>query len=390
MNISKGRVERQAERQKYRVTLFKRTYNIVMVGFILGLTAVGLSIAMLYVQTMHWGSQQIQGMATLDAEYVSDHPETEFEALIEMSSKLNKALSHIEEQKTRPNGLDALVSEAEEIIKSNELKTGNIVSNTSRLKMYQTYFNFMDDITTLDVQAIRDISAQVNTAIVEHNRDVDKHIIGELTKVVEKYSALNAAITQLQRYGTINGDTYTIYLTVNELDSAIEALESVSEFPQTKPIIAVMKKNKQSIIDNNQAHVEQSLYHEFKALTEKLDGLYVQVSDIKTYADVQKNGWVLPGDYKSDEKVREIRYNGSRLSSSDWIRIDTTPTIIMERPIEETTTTTTTTTTSTSDETSTRESESFTYGTSTSTTPRTETIIPPIQTTETVTTRTNP
>ena len=51
--------------------------------------------------------------------------------------------------------------------------------------------------------------------------------------------------------------------------------------------------------------------------------------------DVIKNGWTVNGHHKNTDKVLEIRYNGNRIDSSDWIRIDLKPEVVLENTIIE-------------------------------------------------------
>ena len=94
--------------------------------------------------------------------------------------------------------------------------------------------------------------------------------------------------------------------------------------------IDIVNKQKDDIVKNNKSYVEKMSYDKFKDAASKLNGIYVQVSSVKTVEDVIKNGWVVNGRHKNTDKVLEIRYNGSRIDSHDWVRIDLKPEVILE------------------------------------------------------------
>lgn len=291
------------------------------------------SIVRLYIGTKNWNnSMKHLNMSAIAPEYVSDYPSAEKQQYIEMSEKVASTNTKIEKELTLPKSTDEVLKQADEFVKSKNLKSGTLVDATARLHLYRNYFGFVEHYTQqIDTKTLRDLISELNREVLEHDRNADKEMVAKLNKIVDEYEALrNVLVSVIPEYGTVKGDTLSVPGSVRNLDDLKTQLETVKQFPQMAELLKAVNAEGSKVLRNNKVLAEQKSYKDFKSLVSELDGLYVKRSDVKTYEDVVKNGWSVDGIHKNEDKVIEIVYNGKRVGDSEWIRIDAKPEILME------------------------------------------------------------
>jgi hypothetical protein len=201
-----------------------------------------------------------------------------------------------------------------------------------RLELYSDYDDLLKiAYTQPDSKKLKDIYISLSNEVLAHNREVDKSMVETLNGIITKYDQFNQFInSELPKYGEIKGDNYEINPTVQDLSSLLDSATELKEFPVISSFIDIVSKQRDDIVKNNKSYNEKISYDAFKDAASKLSGIYVQVSSVKTVEDVVKNGWVVNGHHKNTDKVLEIRYNGNRIDSHDWVRIDLKPEVVLE------------------------------------------------------------
>lgn len=333
MTITEGRMSRYKKKKEHQKKVVGTTFGTLLILGVLTSAILVFSIVHLYIGTKNWNnSMKHLNMSAIAPEYVSDYPSAEKQQYIEMSEKVASTNTKIEKELTLPKGTDEILKQADEFVKSKNLKSGTLVDATARLHLYRNYFGFVEHYTQkIDTKTLRDLISELNREVLEHDRSADKEMVAKLNKIVDEYEALrNVLVSVIPEYGTVKGDTLSVPGSVRNLDDLKTQLETVKQFPQMAELLKAVNAEGGKVLRNNKVLAEQKSYKDFKSLVSELDGLYVKRSDVKTYEDVVKNGWSVDGIHKNEDKVIEIVYNGKRVGDSEWIRIDAKPEILME------------------------------------------------------------
>lgn len=358
MTITEGRVERSRQRKERRWNRFSRTYKVIITLSLLSGILFIASIINLYEGTKKWSSSRAHiEMANIDPEYVSDYPSVDADAFVKMSDSVNGVLKSIESNQKAPDNFGEVLKTTRDFLSQYNITTGHLYQSVARLELYAKYYDLLKiAYTEPNSNQLKDVYVGLSNEVLAHGRESDKEMVSNLNEIINRYDHFNQFVTEvLPKYGTINGDTYEIYPSIEDLSHLLDAASQLTEFPSVRGFIEVVNKHRDDITKNNKTYNEKVSYENFKDLATKLSGIYVQASSVKTVEDVIKNGWVVNGRHKNTDKVLEIRYNGNRIASQDWIRIDLKPEVILEsttidvprveitRPTQTTTTQSTTT-----------------------------------------------
>ena len=338
MTITEGRVERSRKRKERRWHRLSNTYKIIItlaLGF--GLLFI-FSIFNLYEGTKKWSSSRAHiEMANIDPEYVSDYPNVDTNLFVQMSDSVNGVLKSIETDQKAPDNLGEVLQNAHDFLTKYNITNGHLYDSVVRLELYANYYDFLKiAYSEPDSKKLKDIYVSLSNEVLAHNRESDKSMVETLNGVIAKYDQFNHFISDtLPKYGTVKGDNYEIDPSIQDLSYLLDSASELKEFPVIDTFIGIVNKQRDDIVKNNKSYQEKVSYDAFKSAASKLNGIYVQVSSVKTMEDVIKNGWTVNGHHKNTDKVLEIRYNGNRIDSSDWIRIDLKPEVVLENTIIE-------------------------------------------------------
>ena len=333
MTITEGRVERSRKRKERRWHRLSNTYKVIVTLFLgVGLLFI-FSIFNLYEGTKKWSSSRSHiEMANIDPEYVSDYPNVDTDSFIKMSDSVNSVLKYIETNKQTPDNIGEVLKNSRDFLSQYSIKNGHLYDSVMRLELYSNYDDLLKiAYTQPDSKKLKDIYVSLSNEVLAHNREVDKSMVETLNGIITKYDQFNQFInSELPKYGEIKGDNYEINPTVQDLSHLLDSATELKEFPTVASFIDIVSKQRDDIVKNNKSYNEKISYDAFKDAASKLSGIYVQVSSVKTVEDVVKNGWVVNGHHKNTDKVLEIRYNGNRIDSHDWVRIDLKPEVVLE------------------------------------------------------------
>lgn len=339
MTITEGRVERSRKRKERRWHRLSNTYKIIItLALGVGLLFI-FSIFNLYEGTKKWSSSRTHvEMANIDPEYVSDYPNVDTNLFVQMSDSVNGVLKSIEVDQKAPDNLGEVLQNAHDFLTKYNITNGHLYDSVVRLKLYANYYDFLKiAYSEPDSKKLKDIYVSLSNEVLAHNRDSDKAMIETLNGVITKYDQFNQFISDtLPKYGTVKGDNYEIDPSIQDLSPLLDSASELKEFPIIDTFIGIVNKQRDDIVKNNKSYQEKISYDTFKSAASKLNGIYVRASSVKTMEDVVKNGWVVNGHHKNTDKVLEIRYNGNRIDSNDWIRIDLKPDVVLENTIIET------------------------------------------------------
>ena len=338
MTITEGRVERSRKRKERRWHRLSNTYKIIItLALGVGLLFI-FSIFNLYEGTKKWSSSRAHiEMANIDPEYVSDYPNVDTNLFVQMSDSVNGVLKSIETDQKAPDNLGEVLQNAHDFLTKYNITNGHLYDSVVRLELYANYYDFLKiAYSEPDSKKLKDIYVSLSNEILAHNRESDKSMVETLNGVIAKYDQFNHFISDtLPKYGTVKGDNYEIDPSIQDLSHLLDSASELKEFPVIDTFIGIVNKQRDDIVKNNKSYQEKVSYDAFKSAASKLNGIYVQVSSVKTMEDVIKNGWTVNGHHKNTDKVLEIRYNGNRIDSSDWIRIDLKPEVVLENTIIE-------------------------------------------------------
>lgn len=333
MTITEGRVERSRKRKERRWHRLSNTYKVIVTLFLgVGLLFI-FSIFNLYEGTKKWSSSRSHiEMANIDPEYVSDYPNVDTDLFVQMSDSVNSVLKYIETNKKTPDNIGEVLKNSRDFLSKYNIENGHLYDSVMRLELYSNYDDLLKiAYTQPDSKKLKDIYVSLSNEVLAHNREVDKSMVETLNGIIAKYDQFNQFInSELPKYGEIKGDNYEINPTVQDLSHLLDSATELKEFPAVASFIDVVNKQRDDIVKNNKSYNEKISYDAFKDAASKLSGIYVQVSSVKTVEDVIKNGWVVNGHHKNTDKVLEIRYNGNRIDSHDWVRIDLKPEVVLE------------------------------------------------------------
>lgn len=335
MTITEGRVDRSRQKKERRWTRFSRTYKVIItLSLFAGILFIA-SIINLYEGTKQWSSSRAHiEMANIDPEYVSDYPSVDADAFVKMSDSVNGVLKSIEDNQKAPDNFGEVLKSSRDFLSQYNITTGHLYQSVARLELYAKYYDLLKiAYTAPNSSQLKDVYVGLSNEVLAHGRESDKGMVSNLNEIINRYDQFNQFITEvLPKYGTINGDTYEIDPSIEDLSHLLDAASQLTEFPSVREFIEVISKHRDDVTKNNKAYNEKVSYENFKELSTKLSGIYVQASSVKTVEDVIKNGWVVNGRHKNTDKVVEIRYNGNRINGQDWIRIDLKPDVILEEP----------------------------------------------------------
>ena len=338
MTITEGRVERSRKRKERRWHRLSNTYKIIItLALGVGLLFI-FSIFNLYEGTKKWSSSRAHiEMANIDPEYVSDYPNVDTNLFVQMSDSVNGVLKSIETDQKAPDNLGEVLQNAHDFLTKYNITNGHLYDSVVRLELYANYYDFLKiAYSEPDSKKLKDIYVSLSNEVLAHNRESDKSMVETLNGVIAKYDQFNHFISDtLPKYGTVKGDNYEIDPSIQDLSHLLDSASELKEFPVIDTFIGIVNKQRDDIMKNNKSYQEKVSYDAFKSAASKLNGIYVQVSSVKTMEDVIKNGWTVNGHHKNTDKVLEIRYNGNRIDSSDWIRIDLKPEVVLENTIIE-------------------------------------------------------
>ena len=338
MTITEGRVERSRKRKERRWHRLSNTYKIIItLALGVGLLFI-FSIFNLYEGTKKWSSSRAHiEMANIDPEYVSDYPNVDTNLFVQMSDSVNGVLKSIETDQKAPDNLGEVLQNAHDFLTKYNITNGHLYDSVVRLELYANYYDFLKiAYSEPDSKKLKDIYVSLSNEVLAHNRESDKSMVETLNGVIAKYDQFNHFISDtLSKYGTVKGDNYEIDPSIQDLSHLLDSASELKEFPVIDTFIGIVNKQRDDIVKNNKSYQEKVSYDAFKSAASKLNGIYVQVSSVKTMEDVIKNGWTVNGHHKNTDKVLEIRYNGNRIDSSDWIRIDLKPEVVLENTIIE-------------------------------------------------------
>lgn len=338
MTITEGRVERSRKRKERRWHRLSNTYKIIItLALGVGLLFI-FSIFNLYEGTKKWSSSRAHiEMANIDPEYVSDYPNVDTNLFVQMSDSVNGVLKSIETDQKAPDNLGEVLQNAHDFLTKYNITNGHLYDSVVRLELYANYYDFLKiAYSEPDSKKLKDIYVSLSNEVLAHNRESDKSMVETLNGVIAKYDQFNHFISDtLPKYGTVKGDNYEIDPSIQDLSYLLDSASELKEFPVIDTFIGIVNKQRDDIVKNNKSYQEKMSYDAFKSAASKLNGIYVQVSSVKTMEDVIKNGWTVNGHHKNTDKVLEIRYNGNRIDSSDWIRIDLKPEVVLENTIIE-------------------------------------------------------
>lgn len=338
MTITEGRVERSRKRKERRWHRLSNTYKIIItLALGVGLLFI-FSIFNLYEGTKKWSSSRAHiEMANIDPEYVSDYPNVDTNLFVQMSDSVNGVLKSIETDQKAPDNLGEVLQNAHDFLTKYNITNGHLYDSVVRLELYANYYDFLKiAYSEPDSKKLKDIYVSLSNEVLAHNRESDKSMVETLNGVIAKYDQFNHFISDtLPKYGTVKGDNYEIDPSIQDLSHLLDSASELKEFPVIDTFIGIVNKQRDDIVKNNKSYQEKVSYDAFKSAASKLNGIYVQVSSVKTMEDVIKNGWAVNGHHKNTDKVLEIRYNGNRIDSSDWIRIDLKPEVVLENTIIE-------------------------------------------------------
>lgn len=338
MTITEGRVERSRKRKERRWHRLSNTYKIIItLALGVGLLFI-FSIFNLYEGTKKWSSSRAHiEMANIDPEYVSDYPNVDTNLFVQMSDSVNGVLKSIETDQKAPDNLGEVLQNAHDFLTKYNITNGHLYYSVVRLELYANYYDFLKiAYSEPDSKKLKDIYVSLSNEVLAHNRESDKSMVETLNGVIAKYDQFNHFISNtLPKYGTVKGDNYEIDPSIQDLSHLLDSASELKEFPVIDTFIGIVNKQRDDIVKNNKSYQEKVSYDAFKSAASKLNGIYVQVSSVKTMEDVIKNGWTVNGHHKNTDKVLEIRYNGNRIDSSDWIRIDLKPEVVLENTIIE-------------------------------------------------------
>lgn len=338
MTITEGRVERSRKRKERRWHRLSNTYKIIItLALGVGLLFI-FSIFNLYEGTKKWSSSRAHiEMANIDPEYVSDYPNVDTNLFVQMSDSVNGVLKSIETDQKAPDNLGEVLQNAHDFLTKYNITNGHLYDSVVRLELYANYYDFLKiAYSEPDSKKLKDIYVSLSNEVLAHNRESDKSMVETLNGFIAKYDQFNHFISDtLPKYGTVKGDNYEIDPSIQDLSYLLDSASELKEFPVIDTFIGIVNKQRDDIVKNNKSYQEKVSYDAFKSAASKLNGIYVQVSSVKTMEDVIKNGWTVNGHHKNTDKVLEIRYNGNRIDSSDWIRIDLKPEVVLENTIIE-------------------------------------------------------
>lgn len=338
MTITEGRVERSRKRKERRWHRLSNTYKIIItLALGVGLLFI-FSIFNLYEGTKKWSSSRAHiEMANIDPEYVSDYPNVDTNLFVQMSDSVNGVLKSIEVDQKAPDNLGEVLQNAHDFLTKYNITNGHLYDSVVRLELYANYYDFLKiAYSEPDSKKLKDIYVSLSNEVLAHNRESDKSMVEILNGVITKYDQFNHFISDtLPKYGTVKGDNYEIDPSIQDLSHLLDAASELKEFPVIDTFIGIVNKQRDDIVKNNKSYKEKVSYDAFKSAASKLNGIYVQASSVKTMEDVVKNGWTVNGHHKNTDKVLEIRYNGNRIDSNDWIRIDLKPEVVLENTIIE-------------------------------------------------------
>ena len=338
MTITEGRVERSRKRKERRWHRLSNTYKIIItLALGVGLLFI-FSIFNLYEGTKKWSSSRAHiEMANIDPEYVSDYPNVDTNLFVQMSDSVNGVLKSIETDQKAPDNLGEVLQNAHDFLTKYNITNGHLYDSVVRLELYANYYDFLKIAYSEPAsKKLKDIYVSLSNEVLAHNRESDKSMVETLNGVIAKYDQFNHFISDtLPKYGTVKGDNYEIDPSIQDLSYLLDSASELKEFPVIDTFIGIVNKQRDDIVKNNKSYQEKVSYDAFKSAASKLNGIYVQVSSVKTMEDVIKNGWTVNGHHKNTDKVLEIRYNGNRIDSSDWIRIDLKPEVVLENTIIE-------------------------------------------------------
>ena len=338
MTITEGRVERSRKRKERRWHRLSNTYKIIItLALGVGLLFI-FSIFNLYEGTKKWSSSRAHiEMANIDPEYVSDYPNVDTNLFVQMSDSVNGVLKSIETDQKAPDNLGEVLQNAHDFLTKYNITNGHLYDSVVRLELYANYYDFLKiAYSEPDSKKLKDIYVSLSNEVLAHNRESDKSMVETLNSVITKYDQFNHFISDtLPEYGTVKGDNYEIDPSIQDLSHLLDAASELKEFPVIDTFIGIVNKQRDDIVKNNKSYQEKVSYDAFKSAASKLNGIYVQASSVKTMEDVVKNGWIVNGHHKNTDKVLEIRYNGNRIDSNDWIRIDLKPEVVLENTIIE-------------------------------------------------------
>ena len=338
MTITEGRVERSRKRKERRWHRLSNTYKIIItLALGVGLLFI-FSIFNLYEGTKKWSSSRAHiEMANIDPEYVSDYPNVDTNLFVQMSDSVNGVLKSIETDQKAPDNLGEVLQNTHDFLTKYNITNGHLYDSVVRLELYANYYDFLKiAYSEPDSKKLKDIYVSLSNEVLAHNRESDKSMVETLNGDIAKYDQFNHFISDtLPKYGTVKGDNYEIDPSIQDLSYLLDSASELKEFPVIDTFIGIVNKQRDDIVKNNKSYQEKVSYDAFKSAASKLNGIYVQVSSVKTMEDVIKNGWTVNGHHKNTDKVLEIRYNGNRIDSSDWIRIDLKPEVVLENTIIE-------------------------------------------------------
>lgn len=333
MTITEGRVERSRKRKERRWHRLSNTYKIVITLFLgVGLLFI-FSIFNLYEGTKKWSSSRSHiEMANIDPEYVSDYPNVDTDLFVKMSDSVNSILKSIETNQKAPDNLGVILQDARDFLSKYSIENGHLYDSVAHLELYANYYDLLKiAYSEPDSKKLKDIYISLSNEVLAHNRESDKYMVENLNGIIAKYDQFNQFVNnELPKYGEVKGDNYEINPEIQDFSHLLDTATELKDFPVISSFIDIVNKQKDDIVKNNKSYVEKMSYDKFKDAASKLNGIYVQVSSVKTVEDVIKNGWVVNGRHKNTDKVLEIRYNGSRIDSHDWVRIDLKPEVILE------------------------------------------------------------
>ena len=158
MTITEGRMSRYKKKKEHQKKVVGTTFGTLLILGVLTSAILVFSIVRLYIGTKNWNnSMKHLNMSAIAPEYVSDYPSAEKQQYIEMSEKVASTNAKIEKELTLPKGTDEVLKQADEFVKSKNLKSGTLVDATARLHLYRNYFGFVGHYTQqIDTNTLRD------------------------------------------------------------------------------------------------------------------------------------------------------------------------------------------------------------------------------------------
>ena len=303
-----SRKERQTSKKPTKQKWYQRTnYLVITLATVVALIPI-LSIITLYRDTKEWSNSTVtEPLNTLSPEYVLNYPTTDSKQLRELVSETNKYLDKVMVGET-PD-LTELLSKTQKLLEDNKLTSGQLYDNYIRLQQYQNVLSFVNTAYSKpDSSTLSTLLSTQEQYVMNHQRDGDKKLLEKLYSINNDYSSVYYFYTSiLPQYGTIEGNKLVVSKNVTGFAELKEYAEVLNKFKTAQTFVTALTKQESSILNNNQALIDYTYYIEMKEKTVGLLDLYTRVSDIKTYADVLKNGWTVPNHPDADAKVLSIQ-----------------------------------------------------------------------------------